>query len=106
MADTLAGQLATNVADHEHAKVVEYFDAHAYLCLRRLYTIVTRRLADRTVTKQRGDAIIVEPPTIADLFHQGTGCCLTRVGRSYQCQNCLAIYHKDGIHSGSGRAHP
>jgi hypothetical protein len=44
------------------------------------------------------------PPTTIDIFRQGTGCCLTRVGRFYQCQNCLAIYHKDGIQSGGYRA--
>jgi hypothetical protein len=104
MADKLAGDLATTVADHEHAKTIEYFDAQAYLCLRRLYTIVTRRLQDRTVTKEKGKVLQVEPPTIVDTFREGTGCLLTKIGRSYQCQNCLCIFHREGIHSKGCRA--
>jgi len=102
-ADELAGLAASSLCDQEHVDRVAFADAQAYLCLQRLYTIVTRRGAERERTTTQ-PVIRVLQPTIADMFQIGTGCQLVRQGRRYQCRKCLQVFHVDGIHSGSARA--
>ena len=103
-ADELAKELANELANHEHAKCVEFADAQAYLCLNRLYTVAVRRLAERPRPSARPPVIRVLQPTLIDIYHQGTGCRLMPKGRHLQCFKCLQVFHREGIHSGDGRA--
>jgi len=103
-ADELAKALANELADHSHARCVEFADAQAYLCLNRLYTIAVRRFAERPKVCPRPPVISVLRPTLVEIFHQGTGCRLVAKGRNLQCIKCLQIFNKDGIISGGGRA--
>jgi hypothetical protein len=103
-ADELAKALANELADHSHARCVEFADAQAYLCLNRLYTIAVRRFAERPKASPRPPVISVLRPTLVEFFHQGTGCRLVAKGRNLQCIKCLQIFNKDGIISGGGRA--